>query len=64
MLGVLDQLGLTDLTDTQARVACVGCLLRQLHAVVVTGTALDPAIAAGLDHREDPTTPDGATIAA
>jgi transposase len=58
--------GRTDnpLTDTQARVACAASLLRQLHAVVVTGTAWDPAIAAGLDRREDPTTQDGAAIAA
>lgn len=41
------------LTDTQARVAVAASLLRQLHAVVVTGTAWDPAIAAGLDRRED-----------
>ena len=35
------------LTDTQARVAVAGSLLRQLHAVVTTRTAWDPAIAAG-----------------
>ena len=39
------------LTDTQARVAVAAGLLRQLHAVVVTRTAWDPAIAAGLDRR-------------
>ena len=37
------------LTDTQARVAVAASLLRQLHAVIVTRTAWDPAIAAGLD---------------
>jgi transposase len=37
------------LTDTQARVAVAASLLRQLHAVVVTATAWNPAIAAGLD---------------
>jgi transposase len=41
------------LTDTQARVAVAASLLRQLHAVIVTRTAWDPAIAAGLDRRED-----------
>lgn len=58
--------GRTDnpLTDTQARVAVAASLLRQLHAVVVTGTAWDPTIAAGLDQREDPTPEDGAAIAA
>ena len=35
------------LTPTQARVAVAGSLLRQLHAVLTTGTAWDPAIAAG-----------------
>ena len=39
------------LTDTQARVAIAAGLLRQLHAIVVTRTAWDPAIAAGLDRR-------------
>lgn len=41
--------GRTDnkLTPTQARVAVAGSLLRQLHAVLTTGTAWDPAIAAG-----------------
>ena len=38
------------LTDAQARVAVAGSLLRQLHAVVITRTAWDPAIAAG-HHR-------------
>ena len=41
------------LTDTQARIAIAASLLRQLHAVIVTRTAWDPAIAAGLDRRED-----------
>jgi len=36
------------LTPTQARVAVAGSLLRQLHAVLTTGTAWDPAIAGGL----------------
>jgi len=40
------------LTDTQARVAVAAALLRQLHAVVVTRTAWDPTIAAGLDRAE------------
>ncbi|RHW28304.1 IS110 family transposase [Nocardioides immobilis] len=35
------------LTKTQARVAVAGSLLRQLHAVITTGTAWDPAIASG-----------------
>jgi transposase len=51
------------LTDTQARVAIAASLLRQLHAVVVTGTAWDPAIAAGLDRREDPAATEGAAAA-
>jgi len=46
------------LTDTQARVAVAAAVLRQLHAVVVTRTAWDPTIAAGL-HR-----PEEASIAA
>jgi transposase len=47
--------GRTDnpLTDTQARIAVAASLLRQLHAVIVTRTAWDPAIAAGLDRRAD-----------
>jgi len=40
------------LTDTQARIAVAASLLRQLHAVIVTRTAWDPAIAAGLDRAE------------
>lgn len=40
------------LTDTQARVALAAGLLRQLHAVILTRTAWDPAIAAGLDRDE------------
>ena len=43
------------LTSTQARVAVAGSLLRQLHAVITTGTAWDPAIAGGL-HPQAPTT--------
>ncbi|HET9560022.1 MAG TPA: transposase, partial [Actinomycetota bacterium] len=39
------------LTDTQARIAVAASLLRQLHAVVVTRTAWDPAVAAGLDRN-------------
>lgn len=41
------------LSDTAARVAVAASLLRQLHAVITTGTAWDPAIAAGLD-RDQP----------
>ena len=37
------------LTKTQARIAVAGSLLRQLHAVITTGTAWDPAIAGGLN---------------
>ena len=44
------------LTDTQARVALAGGLLRQLHAVIATRTPWDPAIAAGLDRAPDPRT--------
>jgi transposase len=40
------------LTDTQARVAVAASLLRQLHAVILTRTAWDPAIAAGLHHDQ------------
>ena len=36
------------LAKTQARVAVAGSLLRQLHAVITTGTAWDPGIAGGL----------------
>ena len=35
------------LTKAQARVAVAGSLLRQLHAVLTTGTRFDPAIASG-----------------
>jgi len=35
------------LTKAQARVAVAGSLLRQLHAVLTTGTRWDPAIASG-----------------
>lgn len=48
------------LSDTQARVAVAASLLRQLHAVILTATAWDPATAAGLDRHD----PDGAAIAA
>ena len=41
------------LTDTQARVAVAAAVLRQLHAVVVTRTAWDPTIAAGLHRPEE-----------
>lgn len=41
------------LADPQARVAVAGSLLRQLHAVIVTRTAWDPKIAAGLLRRAD-----------
>src|SRR3954464_10061997 len=37
------------LTPTQARVAVAGSLVRQLHAVITTGTDWDPAIASGLN---------------
>lgn len=47
------------LSDTQARVAVAASLLRQLHAVIVTRTAWDPTIAAGLERHEH-----GAAIAA
>lgn len=47
------------LTKAQARVALAGSLLRQLHAVICTHTAWDPAIAAGLNH----TNPQEATAA-
>lgn len=39
------------LTDAQARVAVAGSLLRQLHAVITTRTAWNPAIATG--HRDE-----------
>lgn len=45
------------LTDAQARVAVAGSLLRQLHAVITTGTAWDPAIAAGLNPRNKEVAP-------
>lgn len=41
------------LTDAQARVAVAASLLRQLHAVVTTRTAWDPAIAAGTRHATE-----------
>jgi transposase len=45
------------LTTTQARVAVAGSLLRQLHAVLTTGTAWDPAIAGGLAPHAKETAP-------
>ena len=48
------------LADTQARVAIAGALLRQLHAIVTTGIAWDPAIAAG---QTRPTATAGAAAA-
>lgn len=48
------------LTKTQARVAVSASLLRQLHAVITSGTAWDPAIAGGLT----PQSRDGAKAAA
>ena len=51
------------LTPAQARVAVAGSLLRQLHAVITTGTAWDPAIASG--HRpQSPQSAKGAAAAA
>lgn len=41
------------LTETQARVAVAGSLLRQLHAVVTTRTPWDPAVAAGRTRAAD-----------
>jgi transposase len=57
--------GRTDnkLTSTQARVAVAGSLLRQLHAVITTGTAWDPAIASGLN-PQPPANARGAAAAA
>jgi transposase len=51
------------LTKTQARVAVAGSLLRQLHAVITTGTAWDPAIASGLN-PQSPASARGAAAAA
>ena len=51
------------LTSTQARVAVAGSLLRQLHAVITTGTAWDPAIASGLN-PQSPASAKGAAAAA
>jgi transposase len=51
------------LTKTQARVAVAGSLLRQLHAVITTGTAWDPAIAGGLNPQA-PASARGAAAAA
>ena len=51
------------LTSAQARVAVAGSLLRQLHAVLTTGTAWDPAIASG--HRsQSPASANGGAAAA
>lgn len=47
------------LAGPQAQVAVAAGLLRQLHAVIVTGTAWDPTTAAGLDRPEN-----GAALAA
>jgi transposase len=46
--------GRTDhpLTDAQARVAVAASLLRQLHAVVTTRTAWNPAVAAGATRHD------------
>jgi len=41
------------LTDHQARVAIAGSLLRQLHAVVTTGTPWNPTTAAGSHRRTE-----------
>jgi len=41
------------LSDAQARVAVTASLLRQLHAVIVTRTPWDPAIAAGRHHHRE-----------
>jgi transposase len=51
------------LTDTQARVAVAGSLLRQLHAVISSGTAWDPGIAAGSDRTADRAAQEVATAA-
>ena len=40
------------LTDTQARVAVAASLLRQLHAVIITATPWNPAVAAGLSRAD------------
>jgi transposase len=45
------------LTDTHSRIAVADGLLRQLHAVIVTRTAWDPAIAAGLDRDQQGAAP-------
>ncbi|MGH3816000.1 MAG: IS110 family transposase [Pseudonocardiaceae bacterium] len=51
------------LTDAQARVAVAGSLLRQLHAVITTGTTWDPTIASGL-HPHAPDSAQEAVAAA
>lgn len=45
------------LTDARARVAVAGSLLRQLHAVITTGAAWDPAIAAGTNRATQEVAP-------
>ena len=45
------------LTDTQARIAVAASLLRQLHAVITTRTAWNPAIAAGRSTPRTEVTP-------
>jgi transposase len=55
--------GRTDnkLSDAQARIVVAGSLLRQLHAVITTGTSWDPAIASGLHpHAPEPVQEDAA----
>jgi len=51
------------LTTTQARVAVAGSLLRQLHAVITTDTAWDPAIAGGLKPQSRDSAKGAATAA-
>lgn len=43
------------LKPTQAQTVLAGAILRQLHAVITTGQAWDPAIAAGGTRRKPPT---------
>lgn len=43
------------LTPTQAQACIAAAILRQLHAVISTGTAWDPVIASGGRHSEEPT---------
>jgi len=51
------------LADAQARVAVAGSLLRQLHAVITTGNAWDPGIAAGNHRNADRAAQEVATAA-